>query len=270
MNQNTPSFFLKRFSGFLHFIFALIALTGVGFMYLNSNYGRGLDWIEDETFDQSPDFNKKVQADIASIFDYIQYQELFETNGEVDYNKMVLDVSSGPGGDKSYTLNDIILYGKSLGYYMDEADNYALKGGPENLSAEDEEQYYVRWRCYQSEEELTGPDQSFATLPELTYEILKRFSSYYSIYSRLMSDFTNFYFRVAFYSKNDAIYEIHTNAPEMTIDDMMAMGKYIYYSGDSNDLAVRTNFNSTFPSVPALMAKANPYNSSNNYCWRFF
>lgn len=148
---------------------------------------------------------------------------------------------------------------------MDEADNYALKGGPENLSAEDEEQYYVRWRCYQSEEELTGPDQSFATLPELTYEILKRFSSYYSIYSRLMSDFTNFYFRVAFYSKNDAIYEIHTNAPEMTIDDMMAMGKYIYYSGDSNDLAVRTNFNSTFPSVPALMAKANPYNSSNNY-----
>lgn len=66
---------------------------------------------------------------------------------------------------------------------MDEADNYALKGGPENLSAEDEEQYYVRWRCYQSEEELTGPDQSFATLPELTYEILKRFSSYYSIYS---------------------------------------------------------------------------------------
>ena len=29
MSQNTPSFFLKRFSGFLHFIFALIALTGV-------------------------------------------------------------------------------------------------------------------------------------------------------------------------------------------------------------------------------------------------
>ena len=234
-------------------------------MYLNSNYGRGLDWIEDETFDQSPDFNKKVQADIASIFDYIQYQELFETNGEVDYNKMVLDVSSGPGGDKSYTLNDIILYGKSLGYYMDEADNYALKGGPENLSAEDEEQYYVRWRCYQSEEELTGPDQSFATLPELTYEILKPVLFLLLHIFPAHVGFHQLLFPCGFYSKNDAIYEIHTNAPEMTIDDMMAMGKYIYYSGDSNDLAVRTNFNSTFPSVPALMAKANPYNSSNNY-----
>ena len=39
MSQNTPSFFLKRFSGFLHFIFALIALTGVGFMYLTSSRG---------------------------------------------------------------------------------------------------------------------------------------------------------------------------------------------------------------------------------------
>ncbi len=92
-------------------------------------------------------------------------------------------------------------------------------------------------------------------MPDLTYEILKRFLSYYSIYSRLMSDFTNLYFRVAYYSKNNAIYEIHTNAPEMSNDDMMAMGRYIYYSGDSSDLAVRTNFESNFPSIPALMSK---------------
>ena len=38
-----------------------------------------------------------------------------------------------------------------------------------------------------------------------------------------MSDFTNLYFRVAYYSKNNAIYEIHTNAPEMSNDDIMAM-----------------------------------------------
>ena len=43
------------------------------------------------------------------------------------------------------------------------------------------------------------------------------------------------------------------------------MGKYIYYAGDSNDLAVRTNFDSTFPSIPALMAQNNPYNSNQNY-----
>lgn len=139
MSQNTPSFFLKRFSGFLHFIFALIALTGVGFMYLNSNYGRGLDWIEDETFDQSPDFNKKVQADIASISTISSTRSFLRPMERWTTIKWSWTSPPAPAETKSYTLNDIILYGKSLGYYMDEADNYALKGGPENLSAEDEE-----------------------------------------------------------------------------------------------------------------------------------
>ena len=269
MNRKTPIPILKRFVGFLHIIFACITLLGIGFMYLNSNYGRGLDWLESETFEQSPDFNKKVQDDISNIFNYIKYQEYFETNGEVDYSKIVLEVTSGPGGDKSYTLNDIIMYGKSLGYYLDESDSYALKVNEEQLAEElaktDQERLYIRWCCYQTPEELTGPEQSYSTLVELTQEVLRRYSSYYSTYSRLMSDFTNLYYRVAFYSKNDAIYQIHTNAPEMTIEDMTAMGKYIYYAGDSNDLAVRTNFDSTFPSIPALMMKTNPYNSTKNY-----
>ena len=68
--KKTNSFF-KRLVGFLHFLFACVTLVGIGFMYLNSNYGRGLDWIKTETFEQSPDFSKKVQADITNIFDYV-------------------------------------------------------------------------------------------------------------------------------------------------------------------------------------------------------
>ena len=56
--KKTNSFF-KRLVGFLHFLFACVTLVGIGFMYLNSNYGRGLDWIKTETFEQSPDFSKK-------------------------------------------------------------------------------------------------------------------------------------------------------------------------------------------------------------------
>ena len=267
MKQKSSAMFFKRFIILLHVIFACVTLVGIGFMYLNSNYGRGLDWIENETFEQSPDFNKKVQNDISNIFNYVKYRDYFETNGEINYSKTVLEVSSGPGGDKTYTLNDIILYGKELGYYLDEANDYALQGPYEDLelSEEDQERLYVSWRCYQTAEELTGPEQSYETLPNLTYEILKRYSAYYSIHSRLMSDFTNLYFRVAYYSKNNVIYQIHSNAPEMSNEDMMKMGKYIYYAGDSNDLAVRTNFDSTFPSIPALMMQNNPYNSTKNF-----
>lgn len=95
--KKTNSFF-KRLVGFLHFLFACVTLVGIGFMYLNSNYGRGLDWIKTEIFEQSPDFSKKVQADITNIFDYVQYQDIFESNGEVDYSQIVLEVTTGPAG----------------------------------------------------------------------------------------------------------------------------------------------------------------------------
>ena len=70
--KKTNSFF-KRLVGFLHFLFACVTLVGIGFMYLNSNYGRGLDWIKTETFEQSPDFSKKVQiSQISSIMSSIR------------------------------------------------------------------------------------------------------------------------------------------------------------------------------------------------------
>ena len=65
---------LKRFVGLFHVIFACITFTGIGLMYLNSNYGRGLSWLTSESFEQSPDFTRKVQNDITNIFDYIRYQ----------------------------------------------------------------------------------------------------------------------------------------------------------------------------------------------------
>lgn len=267
--SNTPSSFFKRLIAFLHCILACITLVGIGFMYLNTNYGRGLDWLENETFEQSPGFAKKVQSDIANIFDYIEYRALFETNGKTDYSKPVLEVTDENGTNISYTLNDIILYGKSLGYYLDETEDYTLKVDSEALSNAIQEtapgRLFIRWRCYQKENDLTGPEQSYSTLPELTYEILQRYSAYYSIYDRLMNDFTNLYFRVAFYSNNESLYQIHSNALEMSNDDMMAKGKYIYFDGDSSDLAVRTNFDSTFPSIPAMMMQSNPYNGTKNY-----
>ena len=184
MSKQPANSFFKRFVAVLHILFACITLTGIGFMYLNSNYGRGLDWIETETYEQSPEFNKKVQSDIANIFDYIQYQEIFETGGKVDYSKTVLEISNSKG-DVSYSLNDIISYGKKLGYYMDESNNYELYGPSDDYeyTDEDKERVFIRWRCYQSEAALTGPEQSYSTLPELTYEILSRYSAYYSILS---------------------------------------------------------------------------------------
>ena len=51
MKQNAATSFVKRFGAVLHVIFAFITFLGIGFMYLNSNYGRGLEWLKNESFD---------------------------------------------------------------------------------------------------------------------------------------------------------------------------------------------------------------------------
>ncbi len=83
------------------------------------------------------------------------------SNGEVDYSKVVLEVTTGPGGEKVLHTRRYHPVRKILGYYMDESDNYALKGGPEILSAEDQEQVYVRYRCYQSMKRLNESGSVF-------------------------------------------------------------------------------------------------------------
>ena len=125
--KKTNSFF-KRLVGFLHFLFACVTLVGIGFMYLNSNYGRGLDWIKTETFEQSPDFSKKVQADITNIFDYVQYQDIFESNGEVDYSQVVLEVTTGSG--RYYPVRKIpgLLHGRVRQLRVKGRSGDALRG----------------------------------------------------------------------------------------------------------------------------------------------
>ena len=83
MTEKTGSFF-KRFVGFLHFLFVCVTFVGIGFMYLNSNYGRGLDWIKTENFEQSPDFSKKVRR-ISPTFSRLcpSIRIFFESNGEL-------------------------------------------------------------------------------------------------------------------------------------------------------------------------------------------
>ena len=53
---------LKRFVGLFHVIFACITFTGIGLMYLNSNYGRGLSWLTSETFETTTPISGALSA----------------------------------------------------------------------------------------------------------------------------------------------------------------------------------------------------------------
>ena len=54
-----------------HMFFVLIAVFGISAMYLNSNYGKGIKWVFEEAYEDSPQFTSQLSNDIGRIFTYV-------------------------------------------------------------------------------------------------------------------------------------------------------------------------------------------------------
>ena len=111
-----------------HAIFLCLFVTGVSLIYLNSNFGRGLGWIHRESFADTSTFQELLEKDIEMIFQYVNYKDVFETDGELDMEKDMVSVTLNSGKIMIYTLDDMVHYAKSSGYYLDE--NFEVKGRP--------------------------------------------------------------------------------------------------------------------------------------------
>ena len=214
----------------LHVLFVLIAAVGFSAMYLNSDFGKGISWLHKEEYEDTEQFHLLLSEDIDKIFTYIGYKDVFETNGELDLNKVVVGVSDGPGYSETLTLDDIIRYAKRRGYYLDE--NFTVKGSPVSMDNDDDMELTVDWQTYNPnflDPEFYGDRM---TKEELAFEVLGRLGDYYSISHNYIENPTNFHFRIV-YRSDDGEEKTYTNVPDMTLEAMREEGKYVYIPGDS-------------------------------------
>ena len=84
--------------------------------------------FEEEAYEDSPQFTSQLSSDIGRIFTYVGYKGMFETDGVLDMNKVIVGVQNGPGYQEEYTLDYIVRYLKRRGYYLDE--NFSVQGSP--------------------------------------------------------------------------------------------------------------------------------------------
>ena len=92
----------------LHILFVLAAAAGFSAMYLSSDFGKGISWLRSVDYEDTEQFHILLSEDIDKIFTYIGYKDVFETDGELDLNKVIVGVNDGPGLDEVLTLDDII------------------------------------------------------------------------------------------------------------------------------------------------------------------
>ncbi len=248
---------MKRFSAlFLHLAALIFTIIGLSLMYLNYNYGRGIHLFSHSSYEDSTLFQEQLEKDIAKIFDYVNYKDVFETDGQLDYGKKMVGVSYTYGAERqsiTYTLDELIRYGKSCGYYLN--SDYEVVKSESTKTAKNSDNFLVDWRVYMPSDDFSEPGDAYSTLEDLSLEILNRLGSYLSTYNNLIAAPSNLVFQVC-YNRSDEEQSLYTNAPDMTPEEICSMGKYCYLEGTS--LSPDTNISVLPTNISAIAESSNP------------
>lgn len=245
----------------LHVVFLLVTAAGISAMYFNSDYGKGISWVYDEAYEDSDQFSTRLEKDIEKIFTYVGYRDVFETNGKLDMNRTIAQISDGPGLEENLTLDWLVRYAKKRGYYLDE--NFGVQGVPTSMDDDDDDEVTVKWLGKNPVFLDMDPDDNRMTREDLALNVLDYLGDYYSIYYNYIENKTNLHFQIVYHSDNGKEQSVYTNAPDMTVEEMKASGRYLYIPG--NTIRMDSNLTDVPVNVAPYLEMWNPYGNNKYY-----
>jgi len=248
---------MKRLAPFmLHFFILLVFFLSLTLLHFAPKGSDTIAFLQEKNYLSSSSFDSAVSESINDIFDYIDLRDLFETRGTLDLNHTIAQSESN-GATRSYSLDYLIKYARSMGYYLNEK-NEIMEDGPATVTKEQDEkehQIKVIYRAYLPDYQPASPADGFMSLGRLAKEALSYLAKYYAIRSRYFDQGSNFQFYVAYSNGNNSTY--YNNENDGTAEKIQKLGKYVFTA--SSSLEIKSNLK-TIPSnlVPLLEAR-DPY-----------
>lgn len=184
---------------------------------------------------------------------------MFETDGVLDMNKVIVGVQNGPGYQEEYTLDYIVRYLKRRGYYLDE--NFSVQGSPLTMD-EDEDEITVDFQKYNPDFLDADASGERMTMEDLAFDIVNHLGEYYTIRNNYIENKTNLRFRIV-YRDDQGKEDVFTNADGMGLEDLKGSGKYFYIPG--NSIKMESNIPSVPENAATLLEIWNPNNNDNYY-----
>lgn len=254
----------KLYASIIHLLFLAVMFIGVSLMYLNDNFGMGITKFQNIAYEDTERFGQQFNADLNDILNYLEYNEVFATDGSVDITKPMLKMTFGPNETETFNLGDLITYLQSLGYQLN--DNFEYSGTPDQALIDKSRSGYIDWTASAPAEVHTDlrADLRRATIEEISLEIMASLQRYYATYNRLIVKPSNLHFKVAYSSPDDSAQTtVYTNDPNLTRDTVKSYGRYAYLAG--NSVFYDTNFKSIALSTIPALAYNNPYAGNSYY-----
>ena len=160
----------------------------------------------------------------------------------------------------TYTLEEVLRYAKSQGFYLN--DQFEVVNDlfiyDDASTAKDQ---LVYWRAYDPNATLKEPGDAFSSLLDLSREVLNCLSEYYIVNYRLLSNPSNFRFRID-YLDDETVVSEYSNAGDLTDAQLKSLGRYC--SVDSSSILIDSNLDELPKNVMAQLEQLNA-NDADRY-----
>lgn len=248
----------------VHLFFLALAFIGVGIMYMNDNLGVGITRVHNGSYEETEEFTQYFNEDLSDIFQYMEYHKIFSTGGAVDVSNEMLQMTFGPNDTRSFSLNDIIKYLKSMGYYLNED----FQCTPVNVDEKRKPlKGYVAWSAADPDVYYTSLKEGmrYCSLEEISLEILSTLNRYYTTYKRLFDQPCNLHFKIEYLDTESTPKRItsFSNDKSLTLDTAKTYGRYACLQG--NSVFYDTNFKSIDLDTVSALSANNPYSTKTYY-----
>ena len=245
----------------INFVSIILIICSIGVLTFGAAEGSALEYVRQPDYIKSVSYESQVNEMMTDVFDYVQLTDIFEKNGKLDLG-LIIAQADIQGQNVSYSLDYLIQYARSMGYYFD-SWNRLKNDGSRTISKEDDElnhQIIVQYRAYLPNYKQTSPTDGQMSLGALAEEALTYLARYYAVKNEFDKSATNFFFNIRYTSKGKEV--VFTNDPERTEDDIRFLPSFAY--ADSNSLQVSTSFRNIPQNLIPLLQARNPFQSESS------
>ena len=249
----------KVISAIVNAIAILMVLVSIGILTFGAAGGNALEYVSQPDYIESNAFENQAHQTMADVFDYIKLTDIFEEDGKLNLNQIIAQADVN-GQNVSYSLDYLIQYGRSMGYYFD-TKNQLREGGAATVTKEMDElkhQIVVQYRAYMPNYKQQSPTDGQMSLGTLTKEALSHLARYYAVKSEFDPARTNFYFNVIYQKDQES--RVYTNAPSLSEDEIRSLPKYAYT--DSSSLEVISDYHDLPQDLIMLLQARSPFGSN--------
>ena len=116
----------KFFIPFLHLFSLFLLLCSLVILHFAPRGRDAVSFLKEKNYLSSSDFDSAISESVNDIFDYIDLRDIFETRGTLDLNHTIAQ-SETNGATRSYSLDYLIKYARSMGYYLNEKNELKLR-----------------------------------------------------------------------------------------------------------------------------------------------